>query len=296
MQFENSPLAPSAARSGAFNGLDPSSFGIIVAIAAVIIASLFFFLRAKLGTTPPTNEPGEADGGVVGQANGTAAAGGRQPRVRLGAMPQRPGTNGEQDDGVPQDTDETAAAARRGALDPAARAARRAAAQEAELDVKQQKKAEREARAAEREADAERREKAEADALQALREEKKTRSNAEFQQWASMISVESKGEVHVEDPNVVSKRRREALLPVLITAKIAVLDDIARSQASSIELLVSDIEALMAEGQLSGVFDDRGKFVVVEAKEYDAIARFIRQRGRVSLSEITTECNRVIVG
>ncbi len=45
---------------------------------------------------------------------------------------------------------------------------------------------------------------------------------------------------------------------------------------------------------LSGVLDDRGKFVFIEPSEYEAIAKFIELRGRVTLSELVDQSNKVI--
>jgi DDRGK domain-containing protein 1 len=40
---------------------------------------------------------------------------------------------------------------------------------------------------------------------------------------------------------------------------------------------------------LTGVIDDRGKFVHITAEEMDKIAKFITRRGRVSIGDITKE-------
>ena len=45
---------------------------------------------------------------------------------------------------------------------------------------------------------------------------------------------------------------------------------------------------------MSGVLDDRGKFLYIEPLEYDEIAKFIELRGRVSMSELVEHGNKVI--
>jgi len=43
-----------------------------------------------------------------------------------------------------------------------------------------------------------------------------------------------------------------------------------------------------------GVIDDRGKFIYISREEMDAVAKFIRQRGRVSLTDLAESANQLI--
>lgn len=43
-----------------------------------------------------------------------------------------------------------------------------------------------------------------------------------------------------------------------------------------------------------GVIDDRGKFIYISQEELDAVAKFVKQRGRVSLTELAENSNRLI--
>lgn len=44
----------------------------------------------------------------------------------------------------------------------------------------------------------------------------------------------------------------------------------------------------------AGVIDDRGKFIFITPEELDSVARFIRQRGRVSITELAQASNSLI--
>lgn len=44
----------------------------------------------------------------------------------------------------------------------------------------------------------------------------------------------------------------------------------------------------------AGVIDDRGKFISITPEELDSVAQFIRQRGRVSITELAQASNRLI--
>ena len=44
----------------------------------------------------------------------------------------------------------------------------------------------------------------------------------------------------------------------------------------------------------TGVIDDRGKFIYITPEELTAVANFIRQRGRVSITELAQASNSLI--
>lgn len=51
---------------------------------------------------------------------------------------------------------------------------------------------------------------------------------------------------------------------------------------------------MQADGILSGVIDDRGKFIYISKKELEAVAKFVKQRGRVSIAELAEHSNNLI--
>lgn len=58
--------------------------------------------------------------------------------------------------------------------------------------------------------------------------------------------------------------------------------------------VISRIQAMEAAGRLTGVLDDRGKFLSIEPAELDAVARWINRRGRVTIADLVTESNKLI--
>ncbi|CCW64008.1 unnamed protein product [Phytomonas sp. EM1] len=197
-------------------------------------------------------------------------------------------------------------------------------AHEAEQVARRQKREEatqREAKRAESEEEWEARENA---ALEELREAKRKQEDEEYAKWVGQIAVDERGELQEE-----THRRREAVVSFLIQhanevdasvsvhgkgptatslpedhgredgvekpSNILVLQDTSRQLQVSVEELVSVIEQLIREDRLFGVFDDRGKFVVMSERHFPMIAKFITQRGRVSVTELARECNRIIL-
>ena len=57
---------------------------------------------------------------------------------------------------------------------------------------------------------------------------------------------------------------------------------------------ISRIQSLQESGALTGVIDDRGKFIFISSEELGAVAAFIRQRGRVSIAELVSSSNTLV--
>jgi len=45
---------------------------------------------------------------------------------------------------------------------------------------------------------------------------------------------------------------------------------------------------------LTGVTDDRGKFIYISQEELESVAKFIRQQGRVSIADLASSSNKLI--
>lgn len=43
-----------------------------------------------------------------------------------------------------------------------------------------------------------------------------------------------------------------------------------------------------------GITDDRGKFIHITEKEYEAVSRYINSKGRVNKGDLLIECNKVV--
>lgn len=91
---------------------------------------------------------------------------------------------------------------------------------------------------------------------------------------------------------------QEALLQNFIdyvkTNKVVVLEDLAAQFKLKTQAAIDRIIELQKENRLSGVIDDRGKFIYISEEELLAVAKFIRQRGRVSISELAEHSSNLI--
>lgn len=76
--------------------------------------------------------------------------------------------------------------------------------------------------------------------------------------------------------------------------KVVLLEDLAGHFKIKTQAAIDRLTDLQASGELTGVIDDRGKFIYISQKELEDVAKFIKQRGRVSISELAESSNDLI--
>lgn len=72
------------------------------------------------------------------------------------------------------------------------------------------------------------------------------------------------------------------------------MEDLAAHFKLKTQAAIDRIVELQSDGRLSGVIDDRGKFIYISEEELTSIAKFIKQRGRVSIQELADSSNNLI--
>ena len=72
------------------------------------------------------------------------------------------------------------------------------------------------------------------------------------------------------------------------------LEDLAAHFKMKTSETIDRVTQLQEDGLLSGVIDDRGKFIFISEQELESVAKFIRQRGRVSITELAESSNKLI--
>ena len=58
--------------------------------------------------------------------------------------------------------------------------------------------------------------------------------------------------------------------------------------------MVGKIKAVEEEWGISGIFDERGKYLMIEEEEWKAIKGYITVKGRVRKQDIMRECAKLI--
>uniref|UniRef100_A0A3P9CV24 DDRGK domain-containing protein 1 n=1 Tax=Maylandia zebra TaxID=106582 RepID=A0A3P9CV24_9CICH len=178
------------------------------------------------------------------------------------------------------------------------------------LEEKQAKKAQREAEMEEREERRRMQELREQERQQAeekerlleqkqeeqerrAKEEQEKREEEEYLRLKASFIVEEQGEEEQLSEDQ-SRNLLQEFIQYIETSKVVLLEDLASHFGMRTQDAISRLQDLLAEGSLTGVIDDRGKFISITPGELDSVAQFIRQRGRVSITELAQASNSLI--
>eukprot|EP01027_Heterolobosea_sp_BB2_P018612 GEZU01026192.1.p1 GENE.GEZU01026192.1~~GEZU01026192.1.p1 ORF type:complete len:194 (-),score=62.75 GEZU01026192.1:819-1400(-) len=130
----------------------------------------------------------------------------------------------------------------------------------------------------------------------ALRLEKEKREQEEYEKWKSLISVEETGAVH--DDAMRDAEANSGLFQRFIKYiqdhKVVAFEDLAVAFKLRTEDVIKRVQELEAQGTITGIFDDRGKFIYITEDEMQAVAKFIKSRGRVAIAELSAESSKLI--
>ncbi|NXL92927.1 DDRGK protein, partial [Alectura lathami] len=178
------------------------------------------------------------------------------------------------------------------------------------LEEKQARKAQREAEEAEREErkkleskrEEERRKEEERIRLEEERQEeekRKAKEEEEKREYEEYLKLKESFVVEEEgvEESMTEEESRSFLMEFLEyikKTKVIQLEDLASHMGLRTQDAINRIQDLMADGTLTGVIDDRGKFIYITPEEMAAVAQFIKQRGRVSIAELVQASNSLI--
>ncbi|KAF2360171.1 DDRGK domain containing protein [Trinorchestia longiramus] len=292
---------------------DPTLAYAIIASIICIVLGVIFYLRLKLkeGPTEP-EERVQPQAPTRRPARGTAN---RNTRARLQAVLAE--RRGETLEDEPEALAPVAAAAPvqhpssgedeeeedGGAAEVAApKGGKIGKKKAAKLQLKAEKKAQREAEEREREEqkardavreEEEKKKEEEEEAEEAKRleeekrrqEEKERKEQEEYEKMKAAFTVEESG----FDQGVDDKSEADLLndfVTFIKREKVVVLEELAARFRLKTQAVINRVQDLQVQGTITGVLDDRGKFIYISMEELEGIAKFIKQRGRVTLSEL----------
>ncbi|XP_006921709.1 DDRGK domain-containing protein 1 [Pteropus alecto] len=299
---------------------------VVYLVAAALLIGLIFFLTlrrgraAAAGQEPPHNEEGPVLAGRVAQPRFLESedprVGGRPRRRRdLGSRLQaqrraqqvaRSETDGNEAEAVIQAQEEEdiekpveshlsgkiGAKKLRKLEEKQARKAQREA-EEAEREERKRLESQREAEWKKEEERLRLEEKQKEEEERKAREEQAQREHEEYLKLKEAFVVEEEG----VGENMTEEQSHSFLtefINYIKQSKVVLLEDLASQVGLRTQDTINRIQDLLAEGTLTGVIDDRGKFIYITPEELAAVANFIRQRGRVSIAELAQASNSLI--
>eukprot|EP00244_Chara_vulgaris_P008338 TRINITY_DN3249_c0_g1_i1.p1 TRINITY_DN3249_c0_g1~~TRINITY_DN3249_c0_g1_i1.p1 ORF type:complete len:333 (-),score=97.60 TRINITY_DN3249_c0_g1_i1:408-1406(-) len=175
---------------------------------------------------------------------------------------------------------------------------------------RQQREANREAEAAQREKKKEkedknaelRRQRDEAREAEERRKEEEVaeqrrieeeQAQAEYAQWKGAFTLETEGTVE-NDVAEQSQGLLQEFVDYIKEHKLVVLEDLAAEFGLRTQDVVNRVIALEQMGRITGVMDERGKFIYISPEEMEAVAEYVKSVGRVSIAELARKSNEFI--
>jgi len=163
---------------------------------------------------------------------------------------------------------------------------------EAEREAADDKQNTREAARRAKEEEREERERQREEERRKKKEEEAKKAQEEYDSWKGMFEVEETGDGGAD------AQEDEGLLVRFVTTlkrrKVSTLEQLGAEFNMKVADVVSRVRGLEAMGYVTGVIDDRGKFIFVSRDELKAVAKYIQKKGRVRISTLAQESNRLI--
>ncbi|XP_045498844.1 DDRGK domain-containing protein 1 [Colias croceus] len=281
--------------------MDPFIIAAIISAVVIIILSIAF-LRVSQVNTKPAARPravAQRDGGP-GRVQAV-----RNQRARMRANAARHAAPLDEDANVADDMDEEGIPESPAVEIDDKMGAKKRAKMEAKMEKKKAREAEEKMREMKKKKDQEleeerkkleeKKQEEERKAEEAERkaeEERKKKEQEEYEAMKAAFSIE--GEGYDENDEEDAANRLRDFIEYIKTQKVVLLEDLAAHFKLKTQATIDRITDMQASGELTGVIDDRGKFIYIAQAELEAVAKFIKQRGRVSISELA-ECSNQLI-
>lgn len=134
-------------------------------------------------------------------------------------------------------------------------------------------------------------ERKQAEAERLAREEQERKDHEEYLKMKAAFSIEEEG---FEEDSDEKENLLADFIQYIKDNKVVVLEDLATEFKLKTQQAIERIQDLQSNGSITGVIDDRGKFIYISEEELLSVAKFIRQRGRVSIAELAESSNNLI--
>ncbi|XP_075975285.1 DDRGK domain-containing protein 1-like [Anticarsia gemmatalis] len=282
--------------------MDPFIIAAIISAIVIVLLSIAFIrvgsqVKPQAGARPRAVAQRDGGPGRVQAVRNQRARMRANAARNQAALEEEPEMVDEPDDDHQQETqkvefDDKMGAKKRAKLEAKMekKKAREAEEQMREMKKKKDEELEQERKKIEEKQEEEERQREEAE--RKAEEERKRREQEEYEAMKAAFTVEGEGYEENEDQD------KESLLKDFIdyikAQKVVLLEDLAAHFKLKTQAAIDRITDLQASGELTGVIDDRGKFIYISQKELEDVAKFIRQRGRVSITDLAESSNELI--
>jgi hypothetical protein len=132
-----------------------------------------------------------------------------------------------------------------------------------------------------------------ADKAAALQAAEAAEAQEELDDWVDSFEIAQSGS-NTLDVASESQGLLGEFIDYIETRKVVNVDELATHFKLRSAECVARLKALEQSGAITGILDERGKFISMTDTELQGVADFIKRRGRVSISELVAESNQLI--
>ena len=125
------------------------------------------------------------------------------------------------------------------------------------------------------------------------KEEKERQELEEYLKLKESFAVEEEGFDEDNDESE-AQNKLQTFIDYIKSQKVVLMEDLAGQFHMKIQDVIQRVQELLAQELIVGVIDDRGKFIYITKEELQSVAKFVRQRGRVSIAELVESSNSLI--
>ncbi|XP_054153086.1 DDRGK domain-containing protein 1-like [Oppia nitens] len=131
------------------------------------------------------------------------------------------------------------------------------------------------------------------EAERSAKEEKEKQELEEYLKLKESFAVEEEGFDEDVDESE-SQNKLQTFIEYIKNQKVVLMEELAGHFHMKIQDVIQRVQDLLAQELIVGVIDDRGKFIYITKEELQSVAKFVRQRGRVSIAELVESSNSLI--
>ncbi|CAF2028243.1 unnamed protein product [Rotaria magnacalcarata] len=163
--------------------------------------------------------------------------------------------------------------------------------------IERQERKERDEKLAEerrkKELEEEQREKEQEEEERRRKEERERKEYEDYLELKKGFSIEEEG--HDQNPDDIDNESAlNQFVEYIKTAKFMYLDELAAQFKLRTQDVIDRLKYLQENGTITGLFDDRGKYIYLTRDEMEHVTKAIRQRGRISFSDLSKISNELI--
>ena len=125
-----------------------------------------------------------------------------------------------------------------------------------------------------------------------LEEEQKRKEEEEYNKWVGDIQEVDTGNLMEDEASKESML--ETFINYLKLRKVVPLDELGANFKLSTKDVIKRIKQLEEQELITGVIDDRGKYIFIKKEELIKIKEMIIRKGRITKTDLVTEVSRIV--